>query len=103
MASTNIGDWRQLLNEKVVFLTGGAGYIAKHIAKTCYAHGARLTLGDLNPTITNKVKDEIIQNDNNKEDRILVVKIDVTDETSVQQAVQLTLDKWNKIDVLLNT
>ena len=47
--TTNSGDWRQLLVDKVVFITGGAGYIAKHIAKTCYAHGACLVLGDLDP------------------------------------------------------
>jgi len=103
MTSTITGDWRQLLTDKVVILTGGAGYIAKHIAKTCYAHGARLVLGDLNLIKTNKVKDEIIGTDDNKEERILVVKLDVADETSIQQTVQLTLDKWNKIDVLLNT
>jgi NADP-dependent 3-hydroxy acid dehydrogenase YdfG len=102
MVSTNIGDWRQLLTDKVVFITGAAGYIAKHIAKTCYDHGARLVLGDLNLITTNKLKDEIIANDNKKEERILFVKLDVTDETSIQQAVQLTLDKWNKIDALLN-
>jgi len=103
MASTITGDWRHLLTDKVVFLTGAAGHIAEQIAKTCYAHGARLVLGDLNFTKTNKVKDELIGSDDNEEERILVVKLDVTNEASIQEAVQLTLDKWNKIDVLLNT
>jgi NADP-dependent 3-hydroxy acid dehydrogenase YdfG len=59
-------------------------------------------LGDLDPAITNKVKDEIVANEEKKDERILVVKLDVTDEISIQQAVQLTLDKWKTIDVLLN-
>jgi FlaA1/EpsC-like NDP-sugar epimerase len=60
MSSTNTDDWSQLLTNKVVFITGAAGHIAKCIAKTCYAQGARLVLGDLDLTLTNKVKDEII-------------------------------------------
>ncbi|CAF1276779.1 unnamed protein product [Adineta steineri] len=101
--STNPGDWSQLLVNKVVFITGAAGHIAKSIAKTCYMHGARLVLGDLDPIKINKVKEEIITNENNTDDRIFVVKLDVTNETSIQQAVQATLDKWNTIHVLLNT
>ncbi|CAF1136563.1 unnamed protein product [Rotaria sordida] len=103
--TTNTGNWNTLLNDKVVFLTGGAGHIARHIAQTCYAHGARLVLGDLNIEIINKVKDEIVSSDNNnnKEDRILVVYLDVTDETSIEQAVKLTLDRWKTINVLFNT
>ncbi|CAF1139759.1 unnamed protein product [Adineta steineri] len=101
--STNSGNWSQLLVNKVVFITGAAGHIAKSIAKTCYMHGARLVLGDLDPTKVNKVKEEIITNENDTDDRIFVVKLDVTNETSIQQAVQATLDKWNTIHVLLNT
>ncbi|CAF4140932.1 unnamed protein product, partial [Adineta steineri] len=101
--STNSSDWSQLLVNKVVFITGAAGHIAKSIAKTCYMHGARLVLGDLDPIKVHKVKEEIITNENNTDDRIFVVKLDVTNETSIQQAVQATLDKWNTIHVLLNT
>jgi NADP-dependent 3-hydroxy acid dehydrogenase YdfG len=101
--STNSGDWSQLLVNKVVFITGGAGHIAKSIAKTCYDQGARLVLGDLDLIKTNKVKEEIIGNENNTNERILVVELDITDETSVQQAVQTTLDKWKTIHILLNT
>ncbi|CAF1172124.1 unnamed protein product [Rotaria sp. Silwood1] len=103
MMSNSAGDWCQLLINKVVFITGGAGHIAKTIAKTCYTHGACLVLGDLDPEKTNKVKDEIVNNENKTDDRIFVVKLDVTDETSIQQAVQATLNKWNTIHVLLNT
>ena len=39
MSITNTGNWNLLLADKVVFLTGGGGYIAQHIARTCYAHG----------------------------------------------------------------
>jgi NADP-dependent 3-hydroxy acid dehydrogenase YdfG len=101
--TTNSGDWSQLLVNKVVFITGGAGHISKSITKICYAQGARLVLGDLDTDKINKVKDEIIDKQDKIDDRILVVKLDVTDETSVQQAVQATVDKWKTIHVLINT
>jgi NADP-dependent 3-hydroxy acid dehydrogenase YdfG len=87
----------------VVFLTGAAGSIARYIARACYAQGARLVLGDLDTDKINKVKDEIIDKQDKIDDRILVVKLDVTDETSVQQAVQATVDKWKTIHVLIDT
>jgi 3alpha(or 20beta)-hydroxysteroid dehydrogenase len=96
-------NWNALLADKVVFLNGAAGSIARYIARACYVQGARLVLGDLDPEAINKVKDEILEKENKKEDRILVVKLDVGDETSVKQAVQATLDKWKTIHILLNT
>lgn len=101
---SNMGDWSQLLTNKVVFLTGAAGSVARYIARACYVHGALLVLGDLNTDEINKVKDEILEKENKSvEDRILVVRLDVTNETSIQQAVQETLNKWKTIHVLLNT
>jgi len=102
MVDKKEGDWSRLLVGKVVFLTGGAGQIARCIAATCYAHGARVVLGDLDPAATNKAKDEIVEKDD-KDDRVLVLPLDVSDEASIEQAVKLTVDKWKTIDVLLNT
>ena len=59
--SSNIGGWNEPLADKVVFLTGAAGSIARYIARACYAQGARVVLGDLDPEKINKVKDEIIE------------------------------------------
>lgn len=102
--SANTRDWNRLLVNKVVFLTGAAGHIAKSIAKACYHQGARLVLGDLDPTATSQANEEIVHDkDNTSQDRLLVVKLDVADETSIEQAVQAAVDKWKTIDVLLNT
>ncbi len=102
MVSSIIGDWSQLLVNKVVFITGAGGNIAKYIAKTCYAQGARLVLGDLDLALMDKVTNELNINEDIKDDRILVVKLDVTDETTIQQAIQAAVDKWKTVDVLLN-
>jgi 3-hydroxybutyrate dehydrogenase len=96
------GDWRLLLSDKVVFITGGAGWIARHIAKTCYEHGARIVLADLNLENMIHVKNEIFNSDNT-DDRILLVELDVLNEETIKKGVQLTLNKWNTIDILINT
>ena len=97
-----IGDWRLLLSDKVVFITGGAGWIARHIAKTCYEHGARIVLADLNIETIFKVKNEIFGSENT-DDRILLVQLDVQNEETIKKAVELTLNKWNTIHILINT
>lgn len=96
------GDWQLLLAGKVVFLTGGAGWIARHIAKTCYEHGARIVLADLNIETITKVKNETFGS-NNSDDRILLVQIDVLNEETIEKAIQLTLNQWKTIDILVNT
>lgn len=99
----NFDEWNAVLYDKVVFLTGAAGGVARYIAEACYVHGANVALADLDVNAINRVKDQIIAKTNIKEDRLLVVNLDVTDEKSIQQAIQTTLNKWETIHVLLNT
>jgi NADP-dependent 3-hydroxy acid dehydrogenase YdfG len=100
--NSSIGDWRLLLSGKVVFLTGGAGWIARHIAKTCYEHGARIVLADLDIDKITTVKNEVFPSEN-PDDRILIVQLDVQNEEIIKKAIELTLNKWNTIDILINT
>ena len=102
MVSSTSSDWNRLLANKVVFITGAAGHIAKYLAKACYAQGARLVLGDLDPTLINELTDELGMKEGSNDDRILAVKLDVTNETIIQEAVQAAIKKWTTIDVLLN-
>ncbi len=96
------GDWRLLLSKKVVFITGGAGWIARHIAKTCYEHGARIVLADLNLENIIQVKNELFGSENT-DDRILPVEFNVLNEETIEKAIELTVNKWNTIDILINT
>ena len=93
--------WCSLLSNQVVFLTGAAGWIARHIARTCYDHGARVVLADLDVESITKVKDDLFTTENT-DDRIFVVHVDVTKEETIAHAVQLTLEKWKTIDILIN-
>jgi NADP-dependent 3-hydroxy acid dehydrogenase YdfG len=102
ITNNSIGDWHLLLCNKVVFITGGAGWIARHIAKTCYEHGARIVLADLNIETISKVKNETFGLENTEE-RILLVQLDVENEETIKKAIELTLNKWNTIHILMNT
>lgn len=96
------GDWRLLLANKVVFLTGGAGWLARYIAKTCYDHGARVVLADLDTNVIKQVKNEVFGSEDT-DDKILIVQLDVQKEETIKKAVELTLNKWNTINILINT
>lgn len=98
---TALNDWHLLLSDKVVFITGGAGWIARHIARSCFNHGARLVLADINLDMINQVKDEVFGSQNT-DDRILMVQLDLRNEESIKKAVEVTLNKWNKINILVN-
>ncbi|CAF1172196.1 unnamed protein product [Rotaria sp. Silwood1] len=102
IVNSSVGDWRLLLSDKVVFVTGGAGWLARHIAKTCYDHGARLVLADMNIDTITKVKNETFGLENT-DDRILTVQLDVQNEETIKKAIELTLNKWNTINVVINT
>jgi NAD(P)-dependent dehydrogenase (short-subunit alcohol dehydrogenase family) len=102
------GEWNSLLSHKVVFISGGGGCIAQSIAHTCYLHGAKIVLADINKQAALNVKKQILTQNNkvtvdDDDDRILMVEVDVTNENSVKQAVDLAILKWNKIDILINT
>lgn len=95
--------WSSLLNGKIVFLTGGAGWIARHIAKKCHEHGARIVLADRQLELAESLQRDLVFDDNENDKRIFSVEIDVNDEQTIERAVQLTLMKWKTIDILVNT
>lgn len=95
------GEWNFLLSNKVVFVSGGAGYLSQSIARTCYLHGAMVVLADINQQAAFEAKQRIANQDH--DDRIMVVEVDVRNENSIKQAVDLVVSKWNKIDILINT
>jgi NAD(P)-dependent dehydrogenase (short-subunit alcohol dehydrogenase family) len=104
------GEWNFLLSNKMVFISGGGGYISQSIACTCYLHGAKFVLADINKQGALDVKQQILKQDNkfdvnsdDDDDRMLVIEVDVADENSVKQAVGLAMSKWNKINILINT
>lgn len=80
--------WLDLEN-KVVIVTGGASGIGKHICKQLKEVGANVVVSDLS------VETEEL-------DGVFNVKCDITKKASVDEMAKLVVEKYGKIDALVN-
>lgn len=101
-ASKPNGDWHSLLLNKVIIVTGAGGAIGSAIACTCALHGANVVVADINKKAADEVIAKIISEDDTKKNSVLSIELDVTDEQSIQNSIQIVVDKWNTVDVLIN-
>lgn len=83
------------LNNKVAIITGAASGMGYATAKLFAQEGASLILGDINQTQLTKVVEELGGN-------VIGVNLNVTDSASWENAVKEAIDKFGKIDVLVN-
>lgn len=83
------------LKDKVAIITGAGGGLGLAIAQRYVAEGARVVIAD--------IKDpRIAAASVGGEDRVLPVIADVADEHSVAAMVDATLNKFGRIDILVN-
>jgi NAD(P)-dependent dehydrogenase (short-subunit alcohol dehydrogenase family) len=86
------------LQGKVVFLTGAGAGIAKATAKACVREGARVALIELNREAGERAEREIREAGG----EALFVETDVTQDASVRSAVEATVKRFGRLDVLFN-
>lgn len=86
------------LENKVVFITGGASGIGKASAIEAAKEGATVVIADL----PNSKYEETLKEVNALGAKSLFVPIDVSDVESVKQAIQTTVAKFGRLDVALN-
>ncbi len=86
------------LKNKIALITGGAQGIGKEIALTFAEAGANIILCDVNETILDETAAEI----KNKGRDVLALKADVTNAEEVDEVVRKSLDKYQRIDILIN-
>ena len=86
------------LDGRVAIVTGGAKGIGRHYAKALAAEGARLMIADL--ADGKDVADEIARD--HGANSVASAVTDVSDEGSVKALVAQTMDRFGKIDVLVN-
>jgi NAD(P)-dependent dehydrogenase (short-subunit alcohol dehydrogenase family) len=82
------------LDGKNVMITGGLGLIGTEITKALVEFGARVFVAD-----TNKEKAADIS----KHPSIKFVQMDITDESSVDNAIKVVIADCGRIDVLINS
>ena len=87
-----------ILKDKVAVITGGARGIGKAIALLFAGEGADIAICDVNPDAMKLAADEITAHGRS----VLTGVVDVTKPSDVESFVQKTLDKFKKIDILIN-
>jgi NAD(P)-dependent dehydrogenase (short-subunit alcohol dehydrogenase family) len=83
-----------MTDKKVWFITGAGRGMGVDIAKAALAAGHAVVATGRNPDAVTKALGEA--------DDLLVVKLDVTDPADAQAAVQAAVERFGRIDVLVN-
>lgn len=84
-----------LVAGRVAIVTGAAQGIGFEIARTLHDHGASVAIVDLDEERAWQAVEEI-------GDRALALACDVTDEQSVEQGVQRTVEAFGSLDIYVN-
>jgi short-subunit dehydrogenase len=81
---------------KVVIITGASSGIGRALAKEFFSRGARLSLGARRIDQLEELKTELYSPD------ILCVETDVAQEADCKRLIDLTIQKYGCIDILIN-
>jgi len=87
-----------LLKDKVAIITGSARGIGLEIAKHFVDQGASVMLSDINEDSLKTAQDELLK----KSENVSFHKADVSDISQVESLIKYTVEKFGKIDVLVN-
>lgn len=88
------------LNDRVAIVTGGARGIGKKICETFLQEGSCVYIFDVNQDEGNRTIDEF--HSAYKDRKVFFLKVDITDEKSVGQAIEKIMETESKIDILVN-
>ena len=83
------------LNEKTALITGAARGIGFEFARKYIEEGANVVLTDINEERVKEAAQSLGQN-------TLAVKMDVTSQSSIEKAIQETIEQFGGIDILIN-
>lgn len=83
------------LKDRVAIVTGGAQGIGRAVAERMLNCGAQIAIWD-------RDSDQLAQTVSELGDNVFAVNADIADSASIGAAVKKTLDKFGKIDVLVN-
>lgn len=87
-----------MVKDKVVFVTGAASGIGKQIAKSFLKNGAKVMFSDINQEALNNTITELQK----KGYDCMSVKCDVTKEEEINHAIDKTVEKYGRLDILIN-
>ncbi|MCU5873101.1 3-hydroxybutyrate dehydrogenase [Clostridioides difficile] len=88
----------KMVKDKVVFVTGAASGIGKQIAESFLKNGAKVMFSDINQEALNNTITELQK----KGYDCMSVKCDVTKEEEINHAIDKTVEKYGRLDILIN-
>jgi 3-oxoacyl-[acyl-carrier protein] reductase len=85
-----------MFKDKVVIITGAFGGIGRSLATKFGAFGAKLVLWDviINSEFETELKEKKVET--------ISTKIDITNKKEVEENLEVILQKWGKVDILIN-
>lgn len=83
---------------KVVFITGAASGIGKQIGESFLKEGDKVVFSDINQ----EKLDEVVEVYQQSGYESYGIKCDVTNEDEINQALEKTVEKYGRLDVLIN-
>ena len=86
------------LNNKVAVVTGGAGVLCSEISKALVQAGAKVAVLDLFQDKAVQLAEELRSNGA----EAIGVGVDVLKKDSIETAAKTVMEKWGRIDILLN-
>ncbi len=93
------------LQDKVIFITGASRGIGREIALRCARDGAKIVIAaktaEQHPSLEGTIF-SVAEEIKSTGGEALPVMVDVRDETMVNDAIQKTLERFGKIDILVN-
>ncbi len=88
------------LKNKTVVITGGAGLIGSAFSKACSEHIANVVIVDIDAKKGHNLVKELKKETGNES--IIFQKCDITNVNDIQDLINITLNKFKTIDVLVN-
>lgn len=87
------------LSGRVTIVTGACGLLGREHCDVLAEAGANVVLADLRSELCQNIAQDIA---NRRDVKTLATEVDITDKESVEQMVQNVLEKFGRIDILIN-
>lgn len=87
------------LTERTALVTGGAGLLGRQFTRTLAEAGARVVVADISADGAAEQADAL----RGQGFEAVAVQADITDPTSVEAMVAAAVDRWGRLDVLVNS
>lgn len=87
------------IKDRVAIVTGGSGLLGQEFCRTLAEAGASVVVADINPQGAEAVAGTLIEHGYHA----LAVKVDITKVDSVGSLIDKTLERFNRLDILVNS